>query len=166
MNVNQALKVLGLRRVPDTPEELRAAYKEAASRWHPDKARVNGVDAEVASRNMSMVNQANTTLKGIMRLRSETRLGKRYSDPMDGQHYTRDEYGYIVSASPLDGIRLLISGLFAGGRRKPQQMPERAESQRARASQRKPTPRTSTKRKPTPRTGRSGISPSATGSLR
>lgn len=114
MNVNQALIMLRLKHVPDTPAELRQAYKEATSRWHPDKARVNGVSEQVASRNMSRVNQANALLRGVMRLRGESRLGRSYSDPLLGQHFPRDEHGYIADPSPLGEVALFLRGVILG----------------------------------------------------
>jgi len=114
MNVNQALITLKLKHVPDTPEELREAYKEAASRWHPDRARINGVSEQASSQNMSCVNQANALLRGVMRLRGESRLGRHYSDPMLGQHFPRDEYGYITASSPIDEMVLLVHGVLLG----------------------------------------------------
>lgn len=111
--------------MPDSQEELREAYKKAVSLWHPDRAEINGIDRNLASRNMPRVNQANALLKGIMLLRSESRLGRLYSDPIWGQHLVRDEYGYFSPSSPLAGIWWLAKGVMAGRRRKSQVQEEK-----------------------------------------
>lgn len=127
MNVNVALIVLGLHRIPDSQEELRSAYLHAAAKWHPDRAASQGIDYSEASYRMSRVNQANNLLMGILRLRSESRLGSHYSDPYWGQHFPRDEFGYVMHDSALRNLCSLVEGLIAGSKleRKAQDRPEK-----------------------------------------
>lgn len=148
MNVNQALIVLRMNHVPDSDAELREAYKVAAAMWHPDRARLNGVDDATASRNMSQVNQANMLIKGVMLIRQESRVGRYYSDPIWGQHFARDEYGYVTSDSSLSDMVLLLRGLMRGtrvhrgqGARQATPKALTAGKDAERKGRRKPTPR-------------------------
>ena len=112
MDTSEALTILGLRRMPDSDDELRSAYLSAAARWHPDRAMSRGIDPSVASMRMSRVNVAHMTIRQAMRMRSKSRLGDRYSDPYDGSHFARDEFGYVGHS----GVRDVVSDMLAGMR--------------------------------------------------
>src|SRR5215471_15955849 len=89
-------EILGVR--PDaTPEQIRAAYRELALRYHPDKHRGNPLE-ELAAAKLVEINRAYEML---------TRPGARAAG---GGHAPRGEHTPRASASgPNAGMKLLRS---------------------------------------------------------
>ena len=121
MTVNNALILLGLNHVPFSEEELRDAYIIAARHWHPDRVAGRGGNVAEASRRMSLINQANLRLMDVMKQRNQTRLGRYYKDAHEGQHYRRDEFGYVEDSDTAHGFASFISSIFSGMRARSQQ---------------------------------------------
>lgn len=114
MTVNNALILLGLKHVPFSEEELRDAYVIQARRWHPDRVAGRGGDVAKASHRMSLINEANVFLINLIRQRSQTRMGRYYKDTREGQHYRRDEFGYVEDKDTAHGVSSFVSSILSG----------------------------------------------------
>ncbi len=114
MSVNDPYKVLGIQ--PDaTDDEVKAAYRELARKYHPDNYTNNPL-SELAQEKMQEINEAYDT---IVRMRRQgggnTRSGYTGGNGASGNSRYYDIRNMIQSGRVLDA-EMLLDGVPAGSR--------------------------------------------------